>query len=358
MMADDGVIDDDLTLTTGAISYAQAWELLLDDQRLSDGAVRLYLLLSTYTRPKRPVAFPGQETLAERMGVSVDTIGRRLGELEEAKWIAVKQRGRGRTSLIHIKVPGGSPPPWEPRHRKSAESCEESRHRTVAESRTRKSAESIPNTEVDEVEVEAPSSSLLSDVDDPDDELLLADATTSTATPPPTPAPRRKQYAGPTLPKWVLDGMAETIPLTEARSAMGIPPKPEPATPPEGAPSTGEDRSRHNVIRRPEGLARALRNAYEFDAATQADHRNLAKLLDLKPTLAQLDGAIEALGWMKGAKLDLGRLVTKWATLSQFGAKRPASWNTKRTKQADAIEAHEAAGGNRHMMDGSVDYGI
>lgn len=155
------------------------------------------------------------------------------------------------------------------------------------------------------------------------------------------------------MPAWARAGIA---PAAQIKTNLGL----EPATPvaAEDAPSVSRDDPRFNVIRRADGLERCLKRGYGFEPSSQADRRNIAKLLDLKPTVAQLDGAIEAMGWTKGATIDLGRLVSKWATLSQFAAKRPEAWQTPRTREKDAMEAHVEAGGSKYDRDGKIDYGL
>jgi hypothetical protein len=95
----------DHLLTTSVPSFAMAWKALLLDHRVSDGAVRMYLVLATYTRPDRPVAFPGQDTLAAQMNCSVDTVQRRGTELAQTGWIVKVRRGRGRSNVYHLRMP-------------------------------------------------------------------------------------------------------------------------------------------------------------------------------------------------------------------------------------------------------------
>lgn len=93
------------TLTTAMPSFAMAWKSLLLDQRVPSSAVRLYLLLATYARPGRPVAFPGQDRLAAELNCSVDTIQRSGQVLVQTGWIRKVRRGRGRTNLYHLLMP-------------------------------------------------------------------------------------------------------------------------------------------------------------------------------------------------------------------------------------------------------------
>lgn len=105
---------NDHLLSSGIPSFAMAWKSLLLDHEVSDGAVRLYLVLATYTRPDRPVAYPGQELLAEQLNCSVDTIQRHGRALVEAGWIDKVRRGRGRSNIYHLKMPGAVRPVVDP----------------------------------------------------------------------------------------------------------------------------------------------------------------------------------------------------------------------------------------------------
>jgi hypothetical protein len=104
-------VSDEPLLSSGVPAFAMAWRQLLLDVRVSDGAVRMYLVLSTYTRPDRPVAYPGQEALATAMNCSVDTVQRRGAELVAAGWIDKIRRGKGRSNLYHLRMPGTTRPP-------------------------------------------------------------------------------------------------------------------------------------------------------------------------------------------------------------------------------------------------------
>lgn len=101
-------------LSSGVPAFAMAWKTLLLDHEVPDGAVRLYLVLATYARPDRPVAYPNQELLAEQLNCSVDTIQRHGKALVEAGWIDKVRRGRGRSNVYHLKMPGAVRPVIDP----------------------------------------------------------------------------------------------------------------------------------------------------------------------------------------------------------------------------------------------------
>jgi DNA-binding transcriptional regulator YhcF (GntR family) len=78
--------------------FAIVYEALLDDVRISDRAVRLWAIIRRYEGGDR-LAWPGRATLADRLGVSTDTIDRCIRELENAGWLRVQRRGEsGQTS--------------------------------------------------------------------------------------------------------------------------------------------------------------------------------------------------------------------------------------------------------------------
>lgn len=78
--------------------FAMMPESVLDDSRLSDGAKVFYALLDRYWRSD-DTAWPSQETLATRLGVSVPVVRRRLRELEAVGRVRTKRRGQGRTNV-------------------------------------------------------------------------------------------------------------------------------------------------------------------------------------------------------------------------------------------------------------------
>lgn len=92
-------------LTSAIPAFSMAWRSLLHDQRVSHGAVRLYLVLQGYTRPDRPVAYPGAAALCETLNVSHDTVQRWGAELVSTGWIKKVRRGRGRSNLYHLLIP-------------------------------------------------------------------------------------------------------------------------------------------------------------------------------------------------------------------------------------------------------------
>lgn len=151
------------------------------------------------------------------------------------------------------------------------------------------------------------------------------------------------------MPKWARPGFT-TIAARE-------PAEPAASVSSNGAPSIVTEPSAHWRVKRPDKVEKLLQPHGVVIGSGQADQRALAKLAEMGPTRAQIDGACNTLLVSEG-KVDIGRLVAKWDVLSQFGAPRPAAWNTKRNLEGDALKAHIEAGGDRYARDGAVDYGL
>jgi DNA-binding transcriptional MocR family regulator len=64
---------------------------LLDDERLTSTAVRVYGLIFRWER-KRKAPYPGRKWLAARVKCSLDTIDRAIRLLESTGWITVEER--------------------------------------------------------------------------------------------------------------------------------------------------------------------------------------------------------------------------------------------------------------------------
>lgn len=73
--------------------FAQVPVELLTDNRVSDGAVRLWAILSgQYADYSTGEAYPARGTLAGLLGVSVRTVGRYLHQLQQAGWLQIEHR--------------------------------------------------------------------------------------------------------------------------------------------------------------------------------------------------------------------------------------------------------------------------
>lgn len=78
------------------------------DANISDGAVRLYIILSSYCFGDKTTCFPSQNKLAARLNKSVRTIQRYLGELIAKGLIIKKRRGSTSNEYKLIKKTGNS----------------------------------------------------------------------------------------------------------------------------------------------------------------------------------------------------------------------------------------------------------
>lgn len=63
------------------------------EANVSDGALRLYMVLSSYCFGDKSTCFPSQNTLAARLNKSVRTIQRYIGELISCRLITKRRRG-------------------------------------------------------------------------------------------------------------------------------------------------------------------------------------------------------------------------------------------------------------------------
>lgn len=82
--------------------FAIVPEWVLRNRQLSDGAVRCYGLLARYVNAEG-AAWPGQDTLAEALGVTVRSVQRYLSELEDVGALVRVRRG-GTSNLYHLRV--------------------------------------------------------------------------------------------------------------------------------------------------------------------------------------------------------------------------------------------------------------
>lgn len=88
--------------TIDQIGFARVCHLITLDTELSDGAVRLYMLLLKYAQDKS-ACWPGVERLARELNKSQRTIKRYLAALEKRGLITREQRGRGQTAKTWIE---------------------------------------------------------------------------------------------------------------------------------------------------------------------------------------------------------------------------------------------------------------
>ena len=84
--------------------FAQLWEAVLFDKRLSPSAVRVYGCLQRYAAELGADAvFPSQEAIGDRIGMDRDTVSAALVLLAETGHISRERQGRG--WIVTIKTP-------------------------------------------------------------------------------------------------------------------------------------------------------------------------------------------------------------------------------------------------------------
>ena len=97
------------------ITKFEMLDAVADDARVSPGAFRLFYVLVTRFLNKRTVeAWPSQATLAGILNVGEKQIGRLIGELKEAGYLASKRGGSGKAN--RRDAGGAVPRPWKARH--------------------------------------------------------------------------------------------------------------------------------------------------------------------------------------------------------------------------------------------------
>lgn len=82
--------------------FTQVPNFILRDPNLSIGAKVVYAMFLSYAW-HNDSCFPGQERLAEDMGMSVSRVNKFIKALESAGLIVITRRGQGRTNLYTIK---------------------------------------------------------------------------------------------------------------------------------------------------------------------------------------------------------------------------------------------------------------
>ena len=87
--------------------FTQVPNFILRDGNLSAGAKVVYSMFLSYAW-NNDHCFPGQERLAEDMGMSRSRVTEFVSELERAGMVEIQRRGQGRTNIytIHFKVKG------------------------------------------------------------------------------------------------------------------------------------------------------------------------------------------------------------------------------------------------------------
>lgn len=88
-----------------AHGFTQVPNVILRDEKLSLGAKMAYAMLLSYAWHKDS-CFPGQETLAQNIGVSKRSVVSFMCELTKAGYVEKKRRGLGKTNvyIVHYRV--------------------------------------------------------------------------------------------------------------------------------------------------------------------------------------------------------------------------------------------------------------
>ena len=90
--------------------FTQVPNFILKDSKLSIGAKVTYAMFLSYAW-HNDSCFPGQERLAEDMGMSVSRVNEFVKALESAGLVEIIRRGQGKTNLYKIKFTVGKSKP-------------------------------------------------------------------------------------------------------------------------------------------------------------------------------------------------------------------------------------------------------
>lgn len=90
----------------GIVPYAQVPEALAYDHRISDKAVRVFVVIMRHVNQNLQIAWPGRERIAEILDCSPDTVDRAITCLKQHGWISVTRRGLGLTNQYHVNFAG------------------------------------------------------------------------------------------------------------------------------------------------------------------------------------------------------------------------------------------------------------
>jgi DNA-binding MarR family transcriptional regulator len=103
-------VDHEL-LEYGGDPFTMVPDALLFDPEVTDGALRLWMTVKTHARSKA-MAWPGIDSMGDRLGWSPSTVKRHLQALTAAGW--VKRRRRfGTSSRTFLCASKGQEAPWE-----------------------------------------------------------------------------------------------------------------------------------------------------------------------------------------------------------------------------------------------------
>ena len=101
--------DRSLILKGADIATQRGWtgvpNFILESKEISVGAKLTYAMLLKYARELEE-CFPGQDRLAEDIGVARQSVNTYIRELRQAKLISVRRRGQGKPNVytVHLKA--------------------------------------------------------------------------------------------------------------------------------------------------------------------------------------------------------------------------------------------------------------
>jgi len=82
--------------------FTQVPNFILEDPNVSIGSKVVYAMFLRYAW-HNDHCFPGQDTLAKHLGMSIGRTNQFIKELEAAGLIEIKKRGQGKTNLYKLK---------------------------------------------------------------------------------------------------------------------------------------------------------------------------------------------------------------------------------------------------------------
>ena len=91
-----------------AQGFTQVPNFLLKMKNLSSGDKMAFAMLLSYAW-QNDCCFPGQNRLAEDMGLNERSVRRHIQALEEAGLLVIQQRGQGKTNIYELKLTATKP---------------------------------------------------------------------------------------------------------------------------------------------------------------------------------------------------------------------------------------------------------
>ncbi len=83
--------------------FTQVPNFILTSRKLSVGAKLAYAMLLRYAWQNN-YCFPGQQTLADDMGITRQSANTHIKELEKKGFLTIKRRGLGKTNLYELTL--------------------------------------------------------------------------------------------------------------------------------------------------------------------------------------------------------------------------------------------------------------